>query len=244
MSAGLLDGRVVLVTGAGGGLGGVAARACAAEGACVVLVDKIVSRLEKVHDEIVAAGHRQPAIYPLDLGQATEADYAELAEILEGQFGVLHGLLHSAAELGVLGPLADVKPAQWDHLLRVNLSAAHGLTRALLPLLQRAEDASIVFTSDASARAGKAYWGAYGVAKIALEGMARMWAQELAGAGRVRVNVLVPGPVDSPMRRRSHPGELPQECPPPDTLAGRYAYLLSPASRGAQGQILEGPGEV
>ena len=97
---------------------------------------------------------------------------------------------------------------------------------------------------DASARAGKAYWGAYGVAKIALEGMARMLAQELAGAWRVRVNVLVPGPVDSPMRRRSHPGELPQECPPPDTLAGRYAYLLSPASRGAQGQILEGPGEV
>lgn len=238
----ILQNRTILVTGAAGGLGSVAARACAAEGACVVLLDKAVSRLEKLHDEIVAAGHPQPAIYPLDLAKAGEADYAELAEILDGQFGVLHGLLHSAAELGSPGPLADVKAAQWDSLLRVNLSAAHGLTRALLPLLQRAEDASVVFTSDSSARQGKAYWGAYGVAKIALEGLARMWAEELESAGRVRVKVLAPGPVASPMRRRSHPGELPEECPPPDIFAGRYVYLLSPASRGLHGQVVEGPG--
>ncbi len=242
MSEGQLQGRIILVTGAGGGLGGVAARACAAEGACVVLLDKAVSRLEKVHDEIVAAGHPQPAIYPLDLAKAGEAEYAELAEILESQFGMLHGLLHSAVELGVPGPLADVKPAQWDNLLRVNLGAAHALTRALLPLLQRAGDAALVFTSDSSARLGKAYWGAYGVAKIALEGMARMWAEELESAGRVRVNVLVPGPVNSPLRRRSHPGELPEECPQPQTLAGRYVHLLGPASRGLHGQTLEGPG--
>ncbi len=240
MNAGHLKGRIILVTGAGGGLGSVAAKACAAEGACVVLLDKIVSRLEKVHDEIVAAGHTQAAIYPLDLAKATEADYAELAEVLESQFGVLHGLLHSAADLGVLGPLADVKAAQWDNLLRINLSAAHALTRALLPLLQRAEDAALVFTSDSSARLGKAYWGAYGVAKIALEGMARMWAEELESAGRVRVNVSVPGPVNSPLRRRSHPGELPEECPPPQNLAGHYVYLLGPASRSLHGQTIEG----
>ena len=241
MSAGQLAGRVVLVSGAGGGLGGVAARALAAEGACVVLLDKAVARLEQVHDEIVAAGHPQPAIYPLDLSQAGEADFAELAQILAGRFGVLHALLHSAADLGVLGPLADVGAAQWDKLLRVNLSAAHGLTRALLPLLQAAGDASVVFTSDSSARGGKAYWGGYGVAKIALEGLARMWAEELAAAGAVRVNVLVPGPLGSPLRRRSHPGELPGERPPPQALAGLYVYLLGPASRGVHGQILEGP---
>jgi NAD(P)-dependent dehydrogenase (short-subunit alcohol dehydrogenase family) len=241
MSSGLLKGRVILVTGAGGGLGGVAARALAAEGACVVLLDKITPKLEQLHDEIVAAGHPQPAIYPLDLSKASESDYAELSEILAGQFGVLHGLLHSAADLGVLGPLADVKAAQWDNLLRVNLSAAHSLTRALLPLLQLAENASLVFTSDSSARPGKAYWGAYGVAKIALEGMARMWAEELASAGQVRVNVLVPGPVNSPLRRRSHPGELPEECPLPQTLAGRYVDLFSPGSAVVHGVTIEGP---
>jgi len=239
MSEGQLKGRVILVTGAGGGLGGVAARALAAEGACVVLVDKIVSRLEKVSDEIVAAGHTQPAIYPLDLSKAADDDFAELAEILESHFGMLHGLLHSAVELGTPGPLADVKAAQWDNLLRVNLGAAHGLTRALLPLLQKAGDASVVFTSDSSARLGKAYWGAYGVAKIALEGMARIWAEELESAGKVRVNVLVPGPVNSPLRRRSHPGELAEANPPPDALARRYVHLLGPSSRGLHGQIVE-----
>lgn len=239
MSEQQLQGRIILVTGAGGGLGSVAARACAAEGACVVLVDKLVSRLEKLHDDIVEAGHTQPAIYPLDLSKAGDQEFAELAEILQGNFGLLHGLLHSAADLGTPGPLADVKAAQWDTLLRVNLSAAHGLTRTLLPLLQTSRDARVVFTSDSSARLGKAYWGAYGVAKIALEGMARMWAEELESAGRVRVNVLVPGPVSSPMRRRSHPGELAQECPPPESLAGRYVHLLGPSSRNLHGQIIE-----
>jgi NAD(P)-dependent dehydrogenase (short-subunit alcohol dehydrogenase family) len=244
MSEQILNGRVILITGAGGGLGAVAARACAAEGATLILLDKIVSRLEKLHDEIVAAGHPQPALYPLDLAKAGEAEYAELAEIIDSQFGMLHGLLHSAAELGTPGLLADINAAQWDALLRVNLGAAFGLTRALLPLLRRAGDASLVFTSDSSARQGKAYWGAYGVAKIALEGLARMWAEELASAGQVRVNVLVPGPVESPLRRRSHPGELAGERAPPGILAGRYVYLLGPASRGVHGQILEGPGEA
>ncbi len=239
-----LAGRIILVTGAGGGLGSVAAKACAKSGACVILLDKAVSRLEKLHDEIVDAGHVQPAIYPLDLGRAAADDFAELAEVLEERFGILHGLLHSAVELGVLGRLDDVDAAQWDRLLRINLTAPHELTRCLLPLLRRAEDASLVFTSDSSARLGRAYWGAYGVAKIALEGMARMWAEELESAGRVRVNVFSPGPVNSPLRRKSHPGELPQETPPPETLASRYVYLLGPESRGVHGQVVEGPGDI
>ena len=242
MSAGKLEGRVILITGAGGGLGSVAAKACAAEGACVVLVDNAVPKLEKLHDEIVAAGHPQPAIYPLDLSKATEAEFNELAEILQSQFGMLHGLLHSAAELGVPSPLADVKPGHWDWVLKINLTAAHGLTRALLPLLQAAGDSALVFTSDSSARLGKAYWGAYGVAKIAVEGMARMWAEELESAGLVRVKVFVPGPVNSPLRRKSHPGELPQENPDPQTLARRYVYLLGPESHGVHGQVIEGAG--
>ena len=241
---GALAGRIILITGAGGGLGGVAAKACAASGACVVLLDKAVGRLEKIHDEIVNLGHVQPAIYPMDLSKADEADYAGLAEVLENQFGVLHGLLHSAVELGTLGRLDDVDAAQWDRLMRINLTAAQALTRWLLPLLQRAGDASLVFTSDSSARLGRAYWGAYGVAKIALEGMARMWAEELESAGRVRVNVFTPGPVNSPLRRKSHPGELAEETPSPETLASRYVYLFGPESLGVHGQVVEGPGNV
>ena len=235
-----LQGRIVLITGAGGGLGSVAAKACGAVGACVILLDKAVGQLEKLHDEMLALGLTQPAIYPLDLEKATDQDFAELAAIIDRQFGVLHGLLHSAADIGVLGPLADIKAAQWDRLLRINLTAAHGLTRALLPLLQRANNASIVFTSNSSARLGKAYWGAYGVANIALEGMARMWAEEMASAGQVRVNLFVPGPVNSPSRRKTHPGELPDENPSPETVADRYVYLFGTASQGFNGQLIEG----
>lgn len=234
------QGRVILISGAGGGLGAVAAKACAGQGACVVLLDKAVKSLEKLYDEMVGSGYTQPAIYPLDLEKATEADFVELAGILDSQFGVLNGLLHSAADVGFLGPLADVNVSQWEKLLKINLTATHSLTRALLPLLQRSQDASIVFTTNSSARKGQAYWGAYGVANMALEGLARMWADELAGAACVRVNVFVPGPVNSPVRRKTHPGELPTENPSPDTLASRYIHLLGPESKGFNGQIIEG----
>ncbi len=239
-----LHGRTILISGAGGGLGSVAAQACAEAGACVILLDKVVSRLEKLYDDIVSLGQTQPAIYPMDLEKATEADFNELAEILDAQFGVLHGLLHSATDIGILGPLADIQSVQWDRLLRVNLTATQGLTRALLPLLSRAGDASLIFTSNSSARLGKAYWGAYGVAAIALEGMARMWAEELSSSGRVRVNVFVPGPVNSPSRRKSHPGEMPDENPPPSILASRYVDLLSPTSRATHGQIVTGASKL
>lgn len=136
-SSNLLKSRIILITGAAGGLGAVAAIACAEAGAGVILLDKRVKPLEKLHDDILALGHAQPAIYPLDLETAAEADFAELAEIIDGQFGVLHGLLHSAADIGIFGPLADVNANQWDRVLRVNLSAAHRLTRALLPLLEQ-----------------------------------------------------------------------------------------------------------
>jgi NAD(P)-dependent dehydrogenase (short-subunit alcohol dehydrogenase family) len=229
-------GRVVLISGAGGGLGSRAALALAGAGARLVLLDKAVNRLEQLHDDILAAGGLQPALYPLDLNTAGASEYAELAQILEQTFGGLHGLLHSAAELGVPGPLHEVAAADWERLLRVNLNAAHSLTAALLPLLAHTGDAAVVFTSDSSARLGHAYWGAYGVAKIALEGLARQWSEELSSAGRVRVRVFIPGPVRSPLRRKSHPGELPQENPDPEILSSRYLQLLGPASED-QGEL-------
>jgi NAD(P)-dependent dehydrogenase (short-subunit alcohol dehydrogenase family) len=237
---GSLAGRTILIAGAGGGLGSAATLALAAEGARLVLLDKSVRGLEKAHDEIVAAGYPQPALYPLDMSEASEADYDELARILEETFGGLHGLLHAAADLGILSPLSDVGAADWEKALRVNLTAAHLLTRAMMPLLAQTGDAVAVFVSDSSARRGHAYWGAYGIAKIALEALARQWAEELASAERVRVLTFVPGPVNSPLRRKSHPGELPGENPDPRALAGHFAYLFGPRSRGMNGRLVEG----
>lgn len=233
-------GRVILITGAAGSLGSAAAKALASAGAQLVLLDKTVSGLERINDAIVAAGGPPPALYPLDFCAATESDYQNLAEVLDQHFGVLHGLLHSAADLGTPGPLHDVDAAIWQSLLLVNLTAPFLLTRALLPLLARSPDAaSVVFTSDSSARRGNAYWGGYGVAKQALEGLVRMWSAELESSGCVHLRLLVPGPVRSALRRRSHPAESMEELTPPEALAPYYLQLFQPDCPYPTGSVVE-----
>lgn len=233
-----LANRVILITGAAGKLGGIAAKACANNGATVILLDKAVSGLEKVYDSIVSADAPEPAIYPFDLAGATEQHYLELAETVKQKYSMLNGLLHNAATLGVLGPIESLETATWSETLNVNLNAPYLLTRVLLPLLKEAEDASIVFTSDSSAQAARAYWGAYSVSKIAVEVFARILADELEGSANIRVNTLVPGPVNSPLRRQAFPGENSSQLTDPESLADNYVYLLGPASRGASGQII------
>lgn len=234
----LLD-RVILVTGAAGTLGRAAATACAAESATVILLDKHIGRLERVYDDIVARGLREPAIYPLDLLGATEQDYAELAATVTREFGALHGLLHAAAELGTLGPAQDLAMADVDRLFRINCSAPLQLTRALLDLMQRTGDASIVFTSDHSARRAKAFWGAYGISKLAIEGFASILADELERPGKIRVNTLVPGPFRSPIHLRAYPAGDWEALPGAERPAATLVYLLSPASRGLHGRVIE-----
>ena len=235
----ILHDRVILVTGAAGCLGGVAARACASQGATVILLDKTIPGLERIYDAIVASGAPEPAIYPLDLAGANEQHYQELALVIEKQFGVLHGLLHNAAMLGSLSPIAHCSAADWTRSIDTNLNAPFLLTRALLPMMEKAADASIIFTSDSAARSGRAYWGAYGVSKIAVEGLARILADELESKGTIRVNTLVPGVVDSPMRRQAFPGENPDQRRTPESLEALYVFLFGPASITHTGEVFE-----
>lgn len=234
-----LSQRVILVTGAAGTLGRIAALACAAEDATVILLDKHVGKLEKVYDEIVAGGNPEPAIYPLDLMGATEQDYAELAVTITREFGILHGLLHAAAELGVLGPVADLTSRDFERIFRINCSAPLQLTRALLDLMKQTGNASIVFTSDSSARRAKAYWGAYGISKLALEGLAYILADELEQAGKIRVITLVPGPFRSPIHLRAYPAVDKETLPQAERLAETLVYLLAPESLGLHGRVIE-----
>jgi NAD(P)-dependent dehydrogenase (short-subunit alcohol dehydrogenase family) len=234
-----LQQHVILITGAAGCLGGVAARACASQGATVILLDKTIPGLERIYDAIVAAGAPEPAIYPLDLSGANERHYRELASVIEQQFGVLHGLLHNAALFGALSPVVHCSGADWSRIIDTNLNAPFLLTRALLPVMEQAEDASIVFTSDSAARAGRAYWSAYGVSKIAVEGLARILADELDAKGKVRVNTLVPGIVDSPIRSLAFPGENPARRRTAASLEALYLFLLGPESRGRTGEVFE-----
>lgn len=236
---------MILVTGAGAGIGRAVSLGLAAHGASVVLLDRVVERLESAYDAIEQAGGPQAALYPMDLAGATPADYEELAGRVEEAFGRLDGLLHNAAELGVPGPIEQYEPEVWARIVQVGLNAPFLLTRACLPMLRRAGDASVVFTSAAVGRHGRAYWGAYATACGAGEVLAQVLADELENFG-VRVNTLDPGPVRTAFRARAYPAEDPNRLSPPEAVVPAYLYLLGPESRGVTGQALSAqpPGRV
>lgn len=235
----LLAGRVILVTGAGDGIGRAVALAAARYKAEVVLLGRTVAKLEQVYDEIERHHpDARAAILPFDLASATPAQYEEAAALIEKEFGRLDGLLHNAAELGVLAPLELYDLQTWYRVMQVNLHAPFLLTRACLPLLKRAPDASIVFTSADVGRRGRAYWGAYGVSAFAIEGLMQILAEELAASTTIRVNSFDPGPVRTALRARAYPGEDPLALRAPEDLVGAYLYLLGPDSHGRSGETL------
>ena len=125
-----LNDRVVLITGAAGGLGRATALAAASAGASVILLGRKVRPLEKLYDEIVALGRAQPAIYPMDLSGASPNDYADLAATFEKEFGRLDGLVHAAAYFDSLRPAANISADEWMKSLHVNVSAPFLLTQA------------------------------------------------------------------------------------------------------------------
>jgi NAD(P)-dependent dehydrogenase (short-subunit alcohol dehydrogenase family) len=235
----LLEDRVILVTGAGMGIGAAVAKAYAAHGATVILLDKIVGKLESVYDAIEAAGHPQPAIYPMNLEGAAEKDYVDLATTIETEFGRLDGLLHNAAMLGALIPMAHFESELWYKILQVNLNGPFLMTRACLNLMLQSQDASIVFTSDSVGRKGKAYWGAYGASKAALENLMQVLADEMESNTPIRVNSLDPGPVATAMRALAYPGENPESLARPEDVTRPFLYLMGPDSRGITGQQFE-----
>ncbi|RTZ72520.1 MAG: YciK family oxidoreductase [Gammaproteobacteria bacterium] len=233
----LLAERVILVTGAGDGIGRAASIAFARHGATVVLLSKTLPHLESVYDEIEALGCPTPAIYPMHLEGATPHEFDELTLKLEETFGRLDGILHNAASIPYLSRIKDYDPEDWMKVMQVNLNAPFMLTQVLLPLLLKAEDASLVFTSDAEGRKGKAYWGAYAVSKFGLEGLMQVLADELDGSN-IRVNSIDPGPTRTRMRKIIFPGEDPETIKPPEALMPLYLWLMGPDSKGTHGQAL------
>jgi NAD(P)-dependent dehydrogenase (short-subunit alcohol dehydrogenase family) len=231
-----LSGRVVLITGASGGLGRAVALAATTAGASVVLLGRKVRSVEKVYDQIVALGAAKPAIYPLDLAGATPRDYADMATAIERECGRLDGIVHAAAHFNGLQPAADIAPEEWMRALHVNLSAPFLLTQACLPLLLRSADASVVFVLEDPTRMSKAFWGGYGVAKHALSGLVSILHDELEN-GPVRLHTLLPAPMRTTLRRTAYYGENTLALPPPDATA--VIYLLSAAAAQVRGRTLD-----
>ncbi len=232
----LLTGRRILVTGAGDGIGKAVSLALAKHGATVILLGRTVHKLESVYDQIVDASCPQPALYPLNLAGAAPDDYQQLASRVEAELGGLEGVVHNAGILGSLSPLRHYDEAEWMEVMQVNLNSAFFLTRACLPLLERATDASILFTSSNVGFYGRAYWGAYAVSKFASEGLMQVLADEVEEAGTLRVNSFNPGRVRTHMRAAAYPAEDPQTLPSPEEITTPYLYLLGPDSHGINGQ--------
>lgn len=236
---GLLTERVILVTGAGAGIGRALAKAAADLGATVILLGRRVRPLESVYDEICAAGGPTPAIFPLNLERAAGEDFDRLSGAIEEQWGRLDGLVQNAGILGSRTPIEHHDVGEWQRVLHVNLTAPFILCRCLLSLLLKSQDASVIFTSSGVGRRGKAYWGAYAVSKFGVEGLSQVLADELANKPAIRINAVNPGPTRTSMRAAAYPAEDPQKLKTPEEILGVYLYLLGPASRGVTGRSFD-----
>lgn len=235
----LLRDRVILVTGATRGIGRAASLAFAAHGATVVLLGRDNEALEATYDAIEAAKGPTPAAIPFDLQAAGARQFDELAYAIESQLGRLDGILHNASHFEKLSPLEQQTIDEWTRTLRVNLIAPAALNQACLRLLKASPDASVVFTSETHGHVPAAFWGAYGISKTAVEALMRTQALEWGKLPQLRANAIVPGPVDSPLRLRTHPGALASEALDPATRMPAYLYLMGPDSRGVSGTIVE-----
>ncbi|MHB8720613.1 MAG: YciK family oxidoreductase [Steroidobacteraceae bacterium] len=238
-AADLLAGRVILITGAGSGLGRALAIECARVGASVILSGRNLARLERVYDEIESLGKPRPALAALDLAAATAVDYDNLAATIGDEFGRLDGLVHAAALLGDRTPLEQYDVPTWCRVLHVNLTAPFILTQVLLPQLRSSADASVIFVSSGVVKNQRPFWGAYAVAKSGLESVRSMWSQELEGEPNIRMNSVNPGRMRTAMRAAAYPGEDPNGVPGPESVCGTFLHLLSAASRGIDGQYFE-----
>lgn len=231
--------RIILVTGAGAGIGRAVALALAAHGATVILLGRTQAKLEAVYDQIKAAGGPEPALAPVNMEVARPEDYRELASLFDKEFGRLDGVLHNASILGDITPLDRYGADTWESVMRVNANAPFHLSQALLPLLRESQDGRILFTSSSVGRRGRAFWGAYAASKAAIENLARTLAEELENTSRIRTNVINPGATRTSMRALAYPGENAATLKTPEDIVAPYLFLLGPDSADVNGLSLD-----
>ena len=225
----LLEGRIILITGAGTGIGRAISLAYARFGATVVLLGKTVKELEYVYDEIEAAGYSEPAIYPLNMEGANVHDYQEMAATIEKELGRLDGVALNAGWLPAFIPFKQYEIELWSKTITINLHANFLITQSCLPLLEKADDPAIVMSAHKS---NKAYNGAFGVAKAGLDAMMDIVAEEYDRDELfIRVNSIDTGPLLTQMRRLNYPLEDTQTLASPDAIVGPYLYFMGPDAK-------------
>ncbi len=233
-----LQHKTILVTGANRGLGRAITLDLAKAGATVVMLGRDLASLEQTYDDVVSRGYATPILYPLDLEGAQPQDYHALQQSLLAHENGLDGLIHNASILGTMMPIQQYDLKLWYTTLQINLHAVFMLTQALIAVLNQSPDGRILFVSDAVGRTPKAYWGAYGVSKAAIEGFSQILAQELERTN-IRVNTFDPGKMRTELRRAAYPAENSDKLPRPDAISPAVVYLMSKTSQFIHGERLE-----
>jgi len=218
-----LDGRLALVTGASRGIGAATAQALAADGAHVILVARSATDLEKVEDAIHAAGG-SATIAPLDLIEAESI--GRLAQAISGRWQALDILVLNAATLGTLAAVPAIDAREFARLLTLNIAAPQALIAAFDPMLRASKDARVVALTTGVAAQPRAYWGAYGASKAALEVLLAAYGQEVRGVTAIRTHIVEPGATRTTMRARAYPGEDPATVKTPDVVGEAIAEMI------------------
>lgn len=235
----LFNGKTFLITGASDGIGKECAKTFAKYGATLILLGRSEEKLEALFDEIEEDFPGSVYLHPMDFAVATKDDYELLAQSLAEEIGSLDGIIHSAGILGARAPIEHYPETDWAKVMQINVTAPFLLTKALLPSLTLSDDARLLFLSSSVGRTGRAYWGAYGVSKFAIEGLMQTLADELENTTQIRVNSLNPGGTRTNMRKDAYPAEDPNTQPEPADLMPVFLYLFSPESKPIHRAALE-----
>jgi NAD(P)-dependent dehydrogenase (short-subunit alcohol dehydrogenase family) len=218
-----LAGKLALVTGASRGIGAATAEALGAAGAHVILVARTASALEAIDDRIHEAGGSS-TIAPLDLTDGESI--GKLAAAVAERWEKLDILVLNAAMLGSLTPVEHIDPKEYGRVLSLNLLANQAMIAAFDPLLRKAERADVVALTSSVGSEPRAFWGAYGSSKAALETLLGAYADETEHSGRIRVHIVDPGATRTRMRQLAFPGEEPASVKPPEVVAAAILERL------------------
>ncbi|MFP6776385.1 MAG: YciK family oxidoreductase [PS1 clade bacterium] len=230
-----LKDKTILVTGANRGFGRAITIDLAKAGACVIMMGRDLASLESAYDEVVDLGFVEPILYPLDLEGASPEHYEQLQANVLDQIGSLDGLIHNAGIIGTMMPIEQYDIKIWYSTMQINVNAAFMLTQFMIPVLSKSRDARILFLSSSVGRQARAYWGAYGVSKFAIEGLSKTLAEELEKTN-IKVNSLNPGNMRTEMRRTAYPAEDSDKNPSPEQKSPAIVYLMCSESSHLNGE--------
>ena len=223
----LLKGKNILISGATSGIGREAALTFARYGANTILLGKKREKLEELYDLILQNKYAEPSLHLMDFEFSRNEDYSNMHDALQLNYGHLDGLVNNAAILGEKKSISQYSFNTWQKVIRINLDSVFYLTQSLIPLLNLSENGSIIFTSSGLGQKGKAYWGAYSVSKLAIEGLMQILANELENTSKIRVNSINPGPTRTKFRSKAFPAENPNKITKPKDIMKLYLFLMS-----------------